>query len=95
MKNIIFIYIGTYVAHIEQPCIYSFALGMSIKMPSLGSKIQQVCTATFVMYALGSTFVELTRLNTICNYLKNNLRHLKINLDIIKFSRQKCDKIML
>ena len=49
MENIIFIYIGTNVAHIEQPCIYSFALGMSIKMPSLGSKIQQVCTATFVM----------------------------------------------
>ena len=91
MENIIFIYIGTYVAHIEQPCIYSFALGMSIKMPSLGSKIQQVCTATFVML----TYVEMTRLNSICNYLKNNLRHLKINLDIIKFSRQKCDKIML
>ena len=48
-ENIIFIYIGAYVAHIEQPCIYSFALGMSIKIPSLGSKIQQVCTATFVM----------------------------------------------
>ena len=49
MENIIFIYIGTNVAHIEQPCIYSFALGMSIKMPSLESKIKQVCTATFVM----------------------------------------------
>ena len=48
-QNIIFIYIGTNVAHIEQPCIYSFALGMSIKIPSVGSKIQQVCTATFVM----------------------------------------------
>ena len=32
--------------------------------------------------------------STICNYSKNNLRPLKINLDIIKFSRQKCDKIM-
>ena len=96
MENIIFIYIGTNVAHIEQPCIYSFALGMSIKMPSLESKIKQVCVLQHLLclrkYICRTDTIEYV-LSVII--LLKNLRYLTMNLDIIKFSRQKCDKIML